>query len=392
MYKPQLEMTKGFDKKVLIKIANRLNEGKATPEEKAYFEKWYSSHKDDTLELSNSDGDDKEAICNRIHEKILAAKDVAKPSKRLSRTLIKVASVLLILGISSLYFYKKGDYFNTDKSKTITTTSAKIEPGKHAATLTLADGKQIDLGAMEAGHTLQDENVMISKSKDGALQYIAKTTTQNHHITNTVSTSNGQSYKIQLVDGTIVWLNAGSSLTFPLTFENKERKISLVGEAYFEVASNPKAPFRVYSANQTVEVLGTHFNISAYPSEVTTKTTLLEGSVKVKQLQNNIILKVGQQSRTKVGSSDIKVTEVDTEQVVAWKNGYFRFKDEVISSIMLKLSRWYDVDVSFIGQITDEKFNGTISRTKSINEVLEMLETTGAVKFKIDGRRIVVMK
>jgi ferric-dicitrate binding protein FerR (iron transport regulator) len=165
--------------------------------------------------------------------------------------------------------------------------------------------------------------------------------------------------------------------------------VAITGEVYFEVAHNPAKPFRVATGSQTVEVLGTHFNINAYTDEAAMKTTLLEGSVKVLNAGQSALLKPGQQSL--VDGNKIQVIDhANTEEAIAWKNGYFRFNNEKIRSIMLKLSRWYDIDVEYEGETSDEGYYGTISRYKNISEVLEMLQQTKGVHFKIKGRRVTV--
>lgn len=189
----------------------------------------------------------------------------------------------------------------------------------------------------------------------------------------------------------MVTLNAASSLKFPASFTGlANRKVELSGEAYFEVAKDKKHPFIVQSGSQEVEVLGTHFNVNTYPDEKAAKTTLLEGSVKVSANGNAHLLIPGQQSILTNNTVDIVTANI--KETMAWKNGYFRFNDDRIDEIMPLLSRWYDVEVNYEGKISDERFSGTISRYKNINEVLAMLSYSNAVKFKIEGRRITVMK
>jgi transmembrane sensor len=193
-----------------------------------------------------------------------------------------------------------------------------------------------------------------------------------------------------LPDGSKVWLNSASTLRFPALFSGNTREVELNGEAYFDVAKNPNKPFKVITKDQIVEVLGTQFNINSYSDEETFKTTLIEGSVKIIYKDRVVLLSPGQQFQPSMKSS--KVIEADTEEVTAWKNGYFLFKDEDIQSIMRKVSRWYNVDVNYSGNIPDVGFGGNISRSKDINEVLNVLQLTNAVHFKVEGRRITVMR
>jgi ferric-dicitrate binding protein FerR (iron transport regulator) len=203
-------------------------------------------------------------------------------------------------------------------------------------------------------------------------------------------------YQLTLSDGSKVWLNAATSMRYPENFAGNERKVELLyGEAYFEVAHDAKMPFKVMGAGQTIEDIGTQFNINAYENESDIKTTLLEGGIKVYNNNGSAILTPGQQAKVKNGmprSKIIVISAANTEEAVAWKNGYFRFNNEKIGSIMRQLSRWYNIDVSYEGKITDEGFYGRISRYKNISDVLKMLEDTRSVHFKVEGRRVTVIQ
>lgn len=187
-------------------------------------------------------------------------------------------------------------------------------------------------------------------------------------------------------------MNAASSLQFPTAFTGTERRVELTGEAYFEVAKNIEKPFIVNADHLSVKVLGTHFNITAYRDGSKLTTTLLEGSVRVDDGQNDVLIKPGQEASLERNKKSFKVTEVDVQEAIAWKEGIFVFNDENIESIMRKLSRWYDIDVQFETDLKNKDFSGTISRFKNIEEVLEMLQLTGSVHFKIEGRKIHVLQ
>lgn len=275
--------------------------------------------------------------------------------------------------------------------------SHDIPPGGNKAILTLADGKTITLNEAADGELVKAEGMVIRKTGHGQLVYEvvgneAAAATDSH---NTVSTPKGGTYQIILPDGTTVWLNAASTLKFPTSFVSlNERKVELNGEAYFEVTKNAKQPFKVLTAKQEVQVLGTHFNISSYADEPAVKTTLFEGSVKVKNLrgvkEGNVILKPGQQSIINEGV--IKVTKADVDEVLAWKNGVFVFNDEPLESIMKKVSRWYDVEVVYEGVDKNKLFGGSVSRFDNVSKVLRQLELTGGVHFKVEEGRIIAMK
>jgi ferric-dicitrate binding protein FerR (iron transport regulator) len=231
-------------------------------------------------------------------------------------------------------------------------------------------------------------NIRVIKLKDGevALKHIPGNPLPG---ATTITIPRGGQYKIGLTDGTQVWLNAASVLTIPAGFNNKERDVQLTGEGYFEVAKNKRKPFKVQARNSVVQVYGTHFDVFAYPDEATVKTTLLEGSVKISKGALHKMLVPGEQATVR---DHIQLSKVDTKAIVEWKNGNFNFSHENIRSIMRKISRWYNVDVDYLGQTTDEGFVGTIPRSADIQNVLDMLQLTRTVHFKIKGRRIIVMK
>jgi len=272
-----------------------------------------------------------------------------------------------------------------------------VNPGSTKAVLTLADGRKIILDSVQKGALAEQAGISVSKTADGKLVYTLTdkpVDQQNDDLTyNTLETPNGGEYQLNLPDGTKIWLNAGSTLKYPTSFEHaKERKVTLNGEAYFEVAHNKDLPFRVVTDKQLVEVLGTHFNINAYEIEPNTETTLLEGSVKVAQNGNGkeLLLKPGQQSLV---GKDFTVAAVDTESVVDWKNGDFNFKDEDLKASMRKIARWYDVEVIYDESAPEDlQLGGWVSRSKNISAVLKVIESTGKVHFKVQGRRVTVTK
>lgn len=203
---------------------------------------------------------------------------------------------------------------------------------------------------------------------------------------NTLSTGRGETYQVQLPDGSKVWLNAMTSLKYPANFStSKERRVRLDGEAYFEVSKDKQHPFIVSSDNQEVKVLGTHFNISGYPDEASVKTTLLEGAV----LVNNRELKPGQQASLK--EKIITITNTDVEEAVAWKAGMFMFTDLNLGELMKMVSRWYDVDVVYTSkEVINQQFSGSVSRFQKVSQLIQVLERTNLVKFKIEGRKITI--
>lgn len=279
-----------------------------------------------------------------------------------------------------------------------------ISPGGNKAVLTLADESVIILDEMKAGELAEEAGMHIIKTADGKLIYedmglqSAKNAVAQF---NTISTPVGGEYQLILPDGTKVWLNAASSVRFPARFIGDTREVELIGEAYFEVNKQVsiigrRVPFIVKTASEKVEVLGTHFNIKAYRNDDAVKTTLVEGSVRVSSSTNGrnlppVILKPNQQAVSGSGSNYISVRNVDSKNVVAWKNGYFSFQDENIKDVMRTISRWYNIDVEYKGKTDDRIFGGTISRFETFEKLLQTIELTGTVKFRIEGRRVIVI-
>jgi ferric-dicitrate binding protein FerR (iron transport regulator) len=261
-------------------------------------------------------------------------------------------------------------------------------PGSNKAILTLGNGDRISLTDAADGELARQGDTRISKTKDGQLLYEPENGAAGGMVKrNTISTPRGGQYRIDLPDGTRVWLNAASSLAFPASFAGlDERSVELTGEAYFEVAKDAGKPFKVISNAHTVEVLGTHFNINAYNDEPDIKTTLLEGAVRV----NGSMLRPGQQSVLANGRLSIRNAETDME--TAWKNGEFIFNGQDFKTVMRTISRWYDVDVVYEYDPKPFRIGGEVSRSRSITEVLKMLEVTGGVKFKLEGRTIKVIR
>ncbi len=271
-----------------------------------------------------------------------------------------------------------------------------VQPGNDKAILQLADGRNIVLDSTDNGNIGNQGGTAVHK-QDGIVLY--NSPQQNNAATvayNILRTPRGGQYQLQLPDGSRVWLNAQSSLRFPTAFTGNDRVVELMGEAYFEVAKNKEKPFKVITPREgQVEVLGTHFNINAYEDEAAITTTLLEGSVKVVNGQWSVangktaILEPGQQAEIADNSPLTIHHSPDLEQVMAWKNGLFRFEDASVESIMRQIARWYDVEIVYEGKI-DKQFIGTIPRQVPVSTVLKILESTGWVHFTIEGRKITV--
>ncbi|WP_442587674.1 FecR family protein [Pedobacter sp. AW31-3R] len=294
---------------------------------------------------------------------------------------ISVAAALLIALGAGLF------YRNTLAHPEQVVYTKDIGPGNTNATLTLADGKVIVLSDARKGDLAEEQGVVIRKTADGQIVYeLADQGVAMNNRMNTLSTSRGQNYEVRLPDGTKVLLNAASSLQYPSSFLGSDsRKVELTGEAYFEVSKDKAHPFVVYSKGQTVEVLGTHFNISAYADDALAKTTLLEGSVKI----NNRLLKPNQQ----FVRSDAReqIVAVNTDEAIAWTQGYFMFNDEPLENILSRIARWYNVEIVYKDQdIRKKKFFGTITKYDHLSKVLSLLAKTRDVEFEITGNKVLV--
>ncbi|WP_138476709.1 FecR family protein [Dyadobacter bucti] len=303
----------------------------------------------------------------------------------------KYAAAVLIFGLLSYAVFDaaykpKGSVVFTEAKQTV---GNDVLPGGDKATLTLADGSIVSLEDMENGTVREENGIRVSK-KDGQIVYELVKQGNNTAVTyNTITTPVGGQYSIVLPDGSRVWLNSASSLHFPTAFIGQNRDVELTGEGYFEVAKNEKMPFIVQAGKTNVSVLGTHFNLMAYANEGVTKTTLLEGSVKVGNGSSSRTIVPGEQALT---GENVQVRTVDTEEAVAWKNGYFQFENEDLRTIMRQLKRWYNVDVDNEQQIPDKHFTAVISRNTNLAQVLRMLEMSGELEFKIEGNRITIQE
>lgn len=305
------------------------------------------------------------------------------------------AAILLLLGIGITF---KGFLYKKTTANRLVLHRKDILPGTNKATLMLADGSKIVLDDAKRGTIARQTNVEINKTQSGQLVYSAEgpvlpanqQPSETIIPTNMIATPRGGQYSVVLPDGTKVWLNAASSLKYPTAFPGTERRVELTGEAYFEVAKNAAKPFFVKTASQTVEVLGTHFNINSYADEKATKTTLLEGSVRVtgNTGQQGLKLKPGEQA-TATGKEIRMVAEPDLDEAMAWKEGKFIFRDADLQTIMRQLSRWYDVDVEYQGEVITRHYRGRVSRNVPVSQVFQILKTSG-VNFTINGRKIIV--
>jgi ferric-dicitrate binding protein FerR (iron transport regulator) len=303
--------------------------------------------------------------------------------------LIYAAAAILILAVSFGVYRYRSD--NAGENMAAQKIHHDVEPGGNKAILTLANGVKIELNNAQNGKLVQQGNTAVVKLANGSLAYIPRASAAGMPLTNTMSTPRGGQYRLQLPDGTVVMLNAESSISYPTAFTGRSRNVTITGEAYFEVAKDKKMPFIVSFGGQRVEVLGTHFNICAYRDQLT-KTTLLEGSVKISSGNKKQLLVPGQQAVYDISAQILNIKEVDTEDVIAWKNGLFLFDNTKLDQVMLELSRWYNVDLAYNGPKPDLNFTGLIKRDITLSRALKILERTGGIKFTIADNKVIIEK
>jgi ferric-dicitrate binding protein FerR (iron transport regulator) len=293
------------------------------------------------------------------------------------------AAILLLLGVAGVTtWYIRHEAPKPDSLSQTERFKNEVAPGHSGGVLTLSNGRQIVLDSTGNGVLAKDGNVQLVK-KDGQVSYEGAT---GQALYNHITTGNGQQWQLALNDGTKVWLNAASSISYPVAFAGADREVEITGEAYFEVGRDAAHPFHVKVGGQLVEVLGTHFNINAYSDEGVIKTTLLEGSVKMQ----SAVIEPGQQIQVSEGGKIKVVKDADTEQAVAWKNGLFQFDNADIQFVMRQIGRWYNVDIRYPGGIPQRSFGGAMQRSLPLTKVLTLLEDNN-VKFTIEGNRINVL-
>ncbi|HTI08209.1 MAG TPA: FecR domain-containing protein [Puia sp.] len=317
-----------------------------------------------------------------------------KPSGTISRRLVTAVAAVFILALGTAVYLLSFPKPLKERERTAPVAILKndVAPGGNKAVLTLSDGSQIVLDSATEGVLSRQGNSKVLKLSNGQLAYTSNGRSLNdasQPVYNTISTPRGGQYQLVLADGTKVWLNASSSLRYPVAFSGKERSVRLTGEGYFEVAKNEAMPFKVNVNTMEVDVLGTHFNVNAYSDEPTVKTTLLEGAVKIVNEHSASILSPGEQAQVNKEGQFHITSQVDLDGIVAWKDGYFQFNQADLKSIMRQISRWYDVDIRYEGEIPERKFGGEISRTSNMSEVLKILDMS-QVHFRIEGKTLIL--
>jgi len=384
------------------KLVEKYLNNTASAEETEKLFQWYRTEMKTDIEWNFDDQEDEENLKSFIFSKIdlpdLAERQI--PVYRRYYSMAAAAAVLIFLA-GGLYFYFNRDQIHTAPIPVKLAANQKvqdIQPGGIKAILTLSDGKKIVLDDSQNGVLVNQGGIKIHKNSKGIIEYTLSKSeneqvkTENQEIQtvyNTIQTPVGGKFQLNLADGSKVWLNSASSLRFPVFFAGDSREVELKGEAYFEVSKNEHKKFSVRSGNQTVEVLGTHFNINAYSDEPSITTTLIEGAVRVIELntKKSQILKPGEQSKV---DRDIRIQRKDTQAELAWKEGYFYFENARIETVMRQLGRWYGITARYEGVLPEHHFEGAIATNLTLLEVLEILEKSN-IHFRLEGKEVVVM-
>jgi transmembrane sensor len=412
----QMDMNEKMDD--IRELAAKWMDGTITPGEKDRFEKWYNGFDFAKYELVDHWANHPGQIEKQILQKLQASMSSVTPIHDIKRSnssssrWLAAASILLLIGAGAGFFYLR--------NRTATATQAiaagpnpagDIAPGHYGAILTLSNGSNILLDsagngqiATQGASQVQIQNGAVVYSASAAVASAAAassaaassaaaspTAAPTTVLYNTMSTPRGRQIRIILPDGSKVWLNAASTIHYPTAFNGKERAVQLSGEAYFEIAKDETKPFIVSAESMHVQVLGTEFNLMAYPDEAKINTTLVSGAVRVLTATASLVLRPDEQASLPATANRLTVSRPNMKEPLAWKEGRFRFDGANITTIMRQVARWYDVDIEYRGEVPSNEFNGSISRAEYVNKILGALERTGNVHFSLEGRKIIVM-
>jgi len=380
-----------LNKKRIYALIEKYLNGTSNPDELEWIEKWLDLRSKQS-EWSWRDKNHKEEVKNEIFERINDKASPFQPIKFSKDTwrYWRAAAALLVLGLAF-----SGWFLIKDKeNRQVHAFNQSVTPGTKAATLQMGNGEIIYLDDKEEGVLSQTADIEISKRDGGIIQYHSSNKDlRGKVLENKLFIPRGGQYKIELSDGTKIWLNSETELVYPTRFVGNERKVKLIGEAYFEVAKDSNRPFIVESEKMDILVTGTEFNVSAYGGSSETTTTLIEGSVVVHGSgKENMKLVPGQQAYRRTDQTGFGKRQVDVDVIISWKRGYFSFDYQILEEVMDEVSRWYDIEYEIIGQPkTPEKLGGTFSRGKSLDELLTYLEQLVNVKTTREGRRVILM-
>lgn len=378
----------------LQNLIEKYNNQTATQEEKTQLEEWYATVNGESPELRS---DERSALKDNIYSSVITSiknEDVAeteyrKPKIRYLKFVSAAVFVAVLFGGVLIYLQHTNQ--TTLSNSSINLNKHRLKPGGNNAVLKLADGTELILNQTANGQIANQSGVKITKTKSGELIYTFLSNSKPESFqNNTVSTPRGGQYHLILVDGTGVWLNAASSITFPTAFVGNDRTVKVTGEVYFEVSKDRRKPFIVSTDRSEIKVLGTHFNVNAYEDEDYQKTTLLEGSIEIKKGNLTKLLSPGEQANISTASEAIKIKQIENlDAIIAWKNGYFQFLGSDLQSFMRQISRWYDTEVIYNGSIPAKQYVGKIPRNLEVGDLIKMLAYTG-IHCKIENNKITI--
>jgi transmembrane sensor len=373
-----------FPKKI-EELVKKYLDGSATPAEREQLDSWYRNRQLNTKEWEADSLDEVQHVKDEMFS-VISKQTFPKRSYKLIPNVYKyvaAASIILVIVSVTIFYNSKGN------SDSMANSQVNITPGTNGAILTLANGESVTLGK-NALSKISKSTSAINHCEDSLLEYKnSQGKTDKQIAYNTLTTPKGHKFTLVLSDGTKVYMNAGSSLQYPETFTGSERIVKLTGEAYFEVVHNSKSPFKVQVKNQIIEDIGTSFNIYAYADEPYTSVTLVDGSVKVKNNENEAIIKPGQKATTSDNSNNITVKTADFESDLAWRSDLFHFEDVQLAVVLKQISRWYDLEIDYDGTIPSKTINGEIYRNMNGAQVLIILKNLG-VNYKLEGKKLII--
>ncbi len=362
-------------------LLNKYTTGTCSPEERAIVESWYLQETDASAEWELTESD-YTRVDRRLKNKLGIRRE-----PRVSKTWLAAASVILISGMFLFLSQRQG----TSPEVKIAIQDTIVRPGGNYAILTLSNGKKITLDEKDSWKARTEDGVQVTRSTEGQIAISSLASKRETSSYSSIQTPVGGQFSIVLEDGTKVWLNSETTLRFPDAFAQGHRKVELTGEAYFEVSKDKHRPFTVSTDEKKIEVLGTHFNVRAYKSEETFRTTLLEGSVRITDNKSGKTTLMRPDDEVIIYRGQLTLNHIRTESAVAWKNGYFDFNNKTVETAMTELGRWYGVEVEYRNEaIRDLQLAGTISRYSDISQVLKKIELTGAAHFNRTGRTIII--
>ncbi len=382
-----------MNERQLLNLLNKFHSDTCTAEELVQLNEWFHQVESDEQHWLLPE-DLKVSLTQEMYHEFRqqlqntnAGKQKMPKKRRINSFTAIAATALLFIG-AALYLYL--NYQVTENKKLAQTKiHHDVPPGHNGAILTLSDGRKVTLDSANNTQIVNQGNTQII-STNGQLAYKAAGAPSEQTAYNTLSTPRARQYKIVLPDGTKVWLNAESSIRYPVAFNSKTREVSVTGETYFEVAHNAAQPFSVKVKGLTIEDIGTHFNISAYDDETSVKSTLVEGSISITKAATKVVLKPGQQAVTGATTNDIKVNNVNTENITAWTHGFLLMDNNSVREFMNSLSRWYNIDVAYEGKIPEGNFSGMLNSNANLSDILSALEA-GGIHTKFDGKKIIVL-